>query len=300
MQGGSWEQWSTANGLPSNRIHAIIEDEDGSIWAGTIAGIVRIKEHRIANIRLAQGLPDDRIYALVPDDRGFFWISSGRGIFRVARQSLNDSADGRAAEVKCEAFDGLESVKFTDRTDQGYSGCRTLDGRIWFPNPHGVVMIDPGRHFVNRISPPVHVSQVRIDGAAIENGKSMIRPARNGRVEFFFTALSYISPKKVRVQYQLEGFDPTWVDAGPQRSVVYNNLKPGHYRFRVRACNADGVWNTAGDGIDIELPPRYYQTAWFYGLCSVAGLLALSGLYRWKVRQLRAHHQRLQGQNDRP
>jgi PAS domain S-box-containing protein len=297
VQGGSCEQWSTANGLPSNRIHAIVEDADASIWAGTIAGIVRIKEHRLANIRLAQGLPDDRIYALVPDDRGSFWISSGRGIFRVARQNLNDCADGRAAEVKCEAFDGLESVKFTDRTDQGYSGCRTLDGRIWFPNPHGVVMIDPGRYFVNRISPPVHVSQVRIDGAVIEDGKPTIRPARNGRVEFFFTALSYISPKKVRVQYQLEGFDPAWVDAGAQRSVVYNNLKPGHYRFRVKACNADGVWNTAGDGVDLELPPRYYQTAWFYSLCSVAGLLVLFGLYRWKVRQLRAHHQRLQGQN---
>jgi ligand-binding sensor domain-containing protein/C4-dicarboxylate-specific signal transduction histidine kinase len=298
VQDGSWEQWSTANGLISNRIHTIIEDEDGNIWAGSIAGIVRIKEHRLATIRMGQGLYDDRIYGLVPDDRGSFWISSGRGIFRVTRQSLNDCADGRTAQVKCEVFDGLESVKFTDRTDQGYSGCRTADGRIWFPNPHGVVMIDPGRYFVNKTPPQVHLSEVRINGAAIEGGRSAIQPAGNGRVEFYFTALSYISPEKVRVQYQLEGFDPTWMEAGAHRSVLYNNLNPGPYRFRVQACNADGVWNTAGDGIDLDLPPRYYQTAWFYSVCSMAGLLALFGIYRWKVRQLRAHHQRLQGQND--
>jgi PAS domain S-box-containing protein len=298
VQGGSWEQWSTANGLPSDRVHAIIEDEDGSIWVGTIGGLARFKEHRFVAIRLEQGLYDDRIYALVPDTRGSFWFSSGRGIFRVTRQSLNDCADGRTAKVQCETFDGLESVKFTDRTDQSPSGCRTLDGRIWFPNPHGVVMIDPNNYFINRVPPPVHLSQVRIDGAVVDGGKDLIQPTRNGRIEFFFTALSYISPKKVRVQYWLEGFDPAWVDAGAHRSVLYNNLKPGHYRFRVQACNADGIWNTTGDSVDFELPPPFYETAWFRTLLGLAAALALFGAYRLKIRQMAAWRRRLEAAND--
>jgi PAS domain S-box-containing protein len=298
VQGGAWEQWSTANGLNSNGINAIVEDEDGSIWAGSIAGLVRIKDRRSAIIRPDQGLYDDRIYALVPDARGSFWIWSGRGIFRVTRQSLNDCAEGRTKKVQCEAFDGLESVKFTDRTEQSLSGCRTLDGRIWFPNPHGVVMIDPGSYFINRIPPPVHLSQVRIDGKVLDNWKTSIRPARNGRVEFFFTALSYISPKKVRVQYQLEGFDPAWVEAGEHRSVLYNNLKPGRYHFRIQACNADGVWNTDGDAVEVELPPPFYETVWFKALVVLAAALALFGAYRWKDRQMAARHRRLLAEND--
>ena len=299
MQSGNWEQWSTANGLPSNSVYCITEDEDGGIWAGSIAGVVRIKKHRAATVGLKQGLYDDRIFALVPDHLGAFWISSGRGIFRVARESLNDCADGRTARVQCEAFDGLESVKFTDQTDQSLSGCRTLDGRIWFPNPHGVVMIDPGDYFVNRLPPPVHLSQLRINDVPLANWKTLIRPAKNGRIEFFFTALSYISPKKVRVQYQLEGFDPAWLDAGTRRSVLYNNLPPGHYHFRIQACNADGIWNTTGDSVDIELPPPFYETAWFRTLLGLAAALALFGAYRWKVRHMVMRQQRLQAENDR-
>ena len=223
---------------------------------------------------------------------------SERVAFRVARQSLNDCADGRTARVQCEAFDGLESVKFTDQADQSLSGCRTLDERIWFPNPHGVVMIDPGNYFVNRIPPPVHLSQVRINDVVIDDGKTSIRPARNGRIEFFFTALSYISPKKVRVQYQLEGFDATWVDAGTRRSVLYNNLRPGKYHFRIQACNADGSWNTDGDGVRLELPPPFYETLWFEGLAGLAAALALFGAYRWKVRHMAARQRRLQAEND--
>ena len=298
VQGGNWEQWSTANGLRSNGVYSITEDEDGGIWAGSIAGLVRIKEHRAAAIGLEQGLYDDRIYAVVADNHGFYWISSGHGIFRVSWQSLNDCADGRTARVQCEAFDGLESVKFTDQKDQSLSGCRTLDGRIWFPNPHGVVMIDPGNYFINRLPPPVHLSQVRIDDVPLADWKTLIRPAKNGRIEFFFTALSYISPKKVRVQYQLEGFDPAWVDAGARRSVLYNNLKPGHYRFEVRACNADGIWSTVGEGIGLELPPAFYETVWFRALLGLATALALLGAYRWKVRHLAARQRRLQAAND--
>jgi PAS domain S-box-containing protein len=299
VQGGSWEQWSTANGLPSDRIQSIIEDEDGSIWVGTMAGLVRLKEHRSAAIRLEQGLYDDRIYALVPDTRGSFWFSSGRGIFRATRQSLNDCADGRTAKVQCESFDGLDSVKFSDRSDQSPSGCRTLDGRVWFPNPHGVVMIDPNNYFINRVPPPVHLSQVRLDGAVVDDRTTTIRPTGNGRIEFYFTALSYISPKKVRVQYRLEEFDPAWVDAGDHRSVLYNNLKPGHYRFRIQACNADGIWNTTGDSVDIELPPPFYETAWFQAFLLLVAALALFGAYRWKVRHLAMRQRRLQAENDR-
>ena len=299
VQGAKWEQWSAESGISNAVIYVVIEDPDGSIWAGLPSGIARIKDHRIANIRMAHGLPDERTYAMVADDQGFFWVSSGRGIFRVSRQSLNDCADGRIKQVKCETFDGFESVKSSDRTDQNYSGCRTLDGRIWFPNPHGVVMIDPRNYFINRVPPQVHLTQVRVDGAVLAERKPLIRPGRNGRLEFSFAALSFISPAKVRVQYWLEGFDQGWVDAGAQRSVVFNNLKPGRYRFRVQACNADGIWNTSGDAVEIELPPPFYETLWFRTLMVLTAGFVLFGAYRWKVRHMRMRQRRLQTENDR-
>ncbi len=298
IKDGKFEHWSAAGGLSADRIHYVFEDEDGSIWIGMPTGMARIKDHRINNITVEDGLPDGRIYAFVPGSQGFFWVSSGRGIFRVSRESLNAFADGKAPRVHCDIFDGLESVKFTDRTEQGYSVAKTLDGRIWFPNPRGVVMIDPAHFFTNRIAPLVHLQKVYVDGKELKGKDSAILDAGNRRVEFFFTALSYVAPKKNHVIYQLAGFDPGWIEAGEHRSAVYSNLKPGRYVFAVKAANVDGVWNTVGASYGIALPTPFHETVWFYGLCGLATLGLLAGGYRWKVRQLHAHQQKLQAEKD--
>jgi hypothetical protein len=50
----------------------------------------------------------------------------------------------------------------------------------------------------------------------------------------------------VRFRYKLEGRDADWQDAGTRRQAFYSDLRPGQYRFRVIACNNDGVWNDEG------------------------------------------------------
>ena len=295
---GRVKHWTTAEGLSSNRVNFVFEDIDGSIWCGLPTGLVRLKHDEITLVASADGLADARIYAIVPDDLGFFWLDSGRGILRVARQSLTDFAADRSRRVACDIFDGLESVKFTDRTDQGFCGCKTLDGRIWFPSPAGVVMVDPAHYFTNRVRPRVYIEGVRTQGRVLPKGQSAVFQVGERSVEFFFSALSFIAPAKVNVRYRLEGFDAAWVDAGLNRSVTYNNLRSGRYTFRVQAANADGVWNTVGDRFSLELPPSYYERPWFYALCGGALALAVFGGYRWKLRHLRRRQQKLQAAND--
>jgi hypothetical protein len=93
-------------------------------------------------------------------------------------------------------------------------------------------------------------------------------------LEFTFDALSFIASSKMRFRYRLEGYDADWVEAGDRRQAFYTNLKPGKYRFHVIAANADGVWNTAGDQLSLELRPRFSQTPWFY-LLARAWMLAV-------------------------
>ncbi len=298
IQDGGYRQWTTQDGLSGNIVHYLLEDEDGTMWAGLSTGLARIKNGKPTNIRSQQGLHDDRIYAIVPDNHGNFWINSGHGLFRVTRQSLNDCADGKSTRVDCETFEGLESVKFADRFDQENSGCKTLDGRIWFPNPHGVVLIDPEHLSTNCVAPPVHIQLIGAADRESAGQHTTLLRTGDRNLEFSFTALSYISPKKVRVRYQLQGFDPDWIEAGQHRSVRYNNLKPGEYKFQVQACNADGVWNTTGDEISLILPPTFFQTGWFDALCALAGLLLLIAAYRWKVRHMEIREAKLQAQND--
>ncbi len=281
---GTVRHWSASTGLSGDNVQWICEDTDGSIWVGLGSGIARIKGGELKNITPADGLADNWIYAMVPDDYGSFWFDSGRGIFRASRQSLNEVADGKSARVQCELFDGLESVKATGRTDQENSGCKTRDGRIWFPCPWGVVMIDPKHIPTNAVPPPVHISRVLVNGREFNPAADLDVPPGKGEMEIDFTALTFLAPNNARFKCQLVGWDNDWQSLGHRRTALYTNLKPGNYSFRVIAANADGVWNLTGATLNLKLRPFFYQTAWFYWLCAALTFAGGATIYRWRVR----------------
>ncbi len=292
---GTVRHWSASNGLSGDNVQWICEDIDGSIWVGLASGIARIKEGELKNITPADGLADNWIYTIIPDDYGSFWFNSGRGIFRASRQNLNAVADGKTARVQCELFDGLESVKATGRTDQENSGCKTRDGRIWFPCPWGVVMIDPAHIPTNDVPPPVHISRIVVNGQEYSPAAAVEVPPGKGEMEIDFTALTFVAPNNAQFKCQLVGWDNDWQSTGHRRTVLYTNLKPGHYSFRVIAANADGVWNQSGTTLAIQLRPFFYQTAWFDWLCAGLTFAVVAAIYQWRVRRTelkqRAAHQ---------
>jgi PAS domain S-box-containing protein len=298
VKDGAYQQWSVAEGqvVP---VHWICEDNEGVVWGGTLKGIVRLKDNRISIIDRQHGLFDDNIYSVIPDDLGNLWVDSNRGIFSVSRQSVNDFADGKTARVQCTVFDGMDSVKLSDKTTQERVACKTSDGRIWFPSANGVVMIDPAHIPTNQVAPQVHIDLVKADGREVARGEAVTVPPGKGELEFHFDASTYIAPQKARFRYQLQGYDNDWVDAGNRRMAFYTNLKPGAYTFQVIAANADGVWNRSGDSMNIQLLPHYYQTDWFYLLCGGLACGALAGLYAGRFRHLMHKQRTLQQARDR-
>jgi len=248
-------------------------------------------------ISQADGLSDNRIFAVVPDDVGHVWLDSAIGLQRIPRQSVDDFADGISKRVDCETFGGKESIKFVDRDDQAFVGCKTTDGHIWFPNPHGLIMVDPENYFRNRVQPAVSIEKAII--ADRDFADPLISKARtqNGSVEFFFSAHELIAPKKIRVRYQLEHFDEQWIEAGDNRSVTYQHLSPGTFIFHVQAANEDSVWNTEGDSFSLDLLPPFYRRLWFYGLIGISVPLGVFRLYSRKERQAQARQKELQFQN---
>ena len=99
--------------------------------------------------------------------------------------------------------------------------------------------------------------------------------------------MSLLDPSRITFRYILEGFEKEWTDAATRREAFYTNLSPGTYRFRVTACNADGVCNESGSSVDFALAPYYYQKSWFLPVCAI-GLAGMAGLaHRLRVRRLR-------------
>ena len=298
IKDGAVEHWSVDEGLSDFDVLWVSADNDGTIWAGLRTGFARIRGKQIRNLNQNDGLADNFIRAIVPDNHGNLWMQSSRGFLWVSRRNVNDFADGKTNRVDCAIYDGLESVKSIETLDAECDGCKTRDGRIWFPTPLGVVMIDPEHMPTDLVPPLVHINQVRVNGTVqTDPNASSARPGR-GELVIQYTALSYIAPQKVQFRYQLQGYDPDWIDGGNRRSVFYANLKPKHYTFVVQACNADGVWSKNDDRFEINLPPHYYQTVWFGLVASLVGMAAIFGGYVWRVRWMIQRQRDLQRDNE--
>jgi signal transduction histidine kinase len=147
-------------------------------------------------------------------------------------------------------------------------------------------MVDPGQP-PNSPPPPVHIEEVIADHKTYESQDKVAVPRLRGELEINYTALSFKIPQRVHFRYKLEGHDDDWQDVGTRRQAFYNDLPPRKYRFRVIACNSDGVWNEVGASLDFSILPAWYQTASFRALCAAAFVLLLWAAYLLRVRQLR-------------
>ena len=147
-------------------------------------------------------------------------------------------------------------------------------------------MIDPEKIKLNDQPPPVAIEQIRVDDESISPAQTIELSPGKSRLDFYYTALSFVAPEKVRFKYKLEGFDSDWVDGGTRRIAYYTNLRPGRYKFRVIASNNDGLWSPTGAAFDLYLKPHYYQTYWFYAFCALILAVLVWQLYRFRLKRV--------------
>jgi signal transduction histidine kinase len=172
-------------------------------------------------------------------------------------------------------------MSFTNST-----AVETSDGRLWFATDNGLAWIDPAHFVRNGVPPPVSILSIGNEKGRQPMSSAIKFAAGTHTVELEYTALSLSIPERVEFRFKLEEVDKDWQDVGTRRQAFYTSLGPGHYRFRVIACNNDGVWNEAGASLDFSIAPAWYQTNWFRILCVVFGVFVLAVLHRLRVRQI--------------
>jgi signal transduction histidine kinase/CheY-like chemotaxis protein/ligand-binding sensor domain-containing protein len=267
-------------------VTSIIESKDGFIWIATKAGLTRYKDGKYINCTLENGLPTQDLAQILEDDDGNLWVSTtSLGVLKVSKQEFNDFAEGKLKSINPKIYTTRNGLSANNCYQ--FAGIKSSDGRIWYGTIKGVVVVDPNNIFKNSVIPPVYIEEIVADNKHIDLKGIVEIPAGRGQIEIHYTGLSYLLPERVKFKYKLEGFDDSWTDAGTRRVAYYTNLKPGNYQFRVIACNNDGLWNDKGATLSFHLNPHFYQTNWFYALCSLAFVILIVFIYRFRVRQLR-------------
>lgn len=286
---GVFTSFTIADGLASNQIRSLYEDADGVLWIGSYdGGLTRFKDGKFTRYTSNDGLFNDGVFQILEDASGNFWMSCNRGIYRVAKQQLNDFADGKINRIESIAYDKSDGLLETEcNGGQQPAGIKARDGRLWFPTQGGVAVIDPEKIKANPFAPPVVIETVKIDNEPLENKQTSVEiaPGKNN-LEIAYTGLSFVKPEFVKFRYKLAGLDKDWVEAGNRRTAYYSYLPPGNYDFQVIAANSDGVWNTEGATIKIIVQPPFYRAVWFWILSlGIIGGAAFA-FYRRRVSKL--------------
>lgn len=285
---GTFRNFTTRDGLSSNVVTALYQDREGTLWIGTNdGGLNRMRGGRIVQIVSAQ-LPE-RVLGILEDDSGHLWLSSNSGVFRVSLSGLNRMAEGgSAAEV--ERFGVADGMRISECSSGGHpAALRMKDGTLWFATLKGIARVDPEHMPVNHVAPQVVIERVSVDDVPADTVTALKVGPGHSHYEFDYAGLSFVAPQKVEYRYELEGFDPGWVDAGTRRTAYYTNLPHGRYTFRVMARNNDGVWSRSAATAEMTIEPQYYQTLWFR-LLLVLALVGL-GYAAWRRRLLRVERE---------
>jgi len=289
---------------------------DGSLWIGYAGGgLGLIKDGHYTKINSRQGLFDDHISQIISDDRGWLWFGSDHGIFRIRQQELEDLARKRISQVVSVHYgpsEGLPGLQANFGESPGVM--RDRDGRLWMPMRTALVIINPGFLREDLKPPTALLKQIAVDdqimaqyggvvplGKVADTSRSSIAlrlPPDHRHLEFVFTALSFNSPENIRFQYQLQGFDNGWVDAGLERRASYSRLAAGTYQFLVRACNSEGVWSAPSTGLSFVVTPFFWQNWWFWLAALLAFTSGVVAVVRFiSLRQLRFKVQALERQS---
>ena len=285
------------DGLSDDSVVSVARDDDGALWFGTYHGLTRYKDGKYKVATTKQGLFNDTLYAALFGNDDRLYMPTNMGISSISREDFEAYARGVKTQLSPEVFGKADGMKIAECNGGSPAAVRGKDGKLWFANGAGAVMLDPSAIKKNPVPPPVLIESMEVDhkDLPLRLLRDRVELAPGARdFEFRYTALSFAEPERVRFKYKLEGFDKDWVDAGARRTAYYTNLSHGDYRFRVIAANNDGVWNEAGAELALRLAPHFYETVPFYVGVGAFALLLGGAIFRLRVAQLRAHARELE------
>lgn len=262
------------NSIIDNSIRVITEDENGFMWIGTSGGLCKLDKstEKFTNYTTTQGLANNTVYGILIDDYNNPWVSTNGGI------SLYNVYDDRF--INLNITDGLQSNEFN-----GEAYLKTKNGEFFFGGINGMNSFYPKDIDQKCISFKVMFDKFSVNGVRVEeiNDKKFRYDENNIGIQVFLP--EYKNSKNIRYYYKLEGADEEWrVMEGTE--VMFSNLAPGNYTFRVKAIDSKGRLNEEN-----SLKFRIGNVPWLSFpaiICYIVAIIFLVRRQKIKVKELDA------------
>ena len=292
-RGGTFSTFQN-EALPADlMVSYFYEDSESVLWIGTKGnGLIRLdKENKVVIFTTMSGLSSNIIYQVFEDKNGNLWMSSDKGVFKVSKSSLNDLAAGIVPRVDAVLYGRNDGMKSAECSRWGqYSSIQTADGKLLFGTTRGISVIDPINMTINKIPPTAQIDRVVVDNRAIRMDEEKYIFSSLDYIQFYFSASTLISPRRIMFKYRLENYEDRWVyvKASQIKMAHFRKLNPGSYTFRVMAANSDGIWDEKGTSFTFHYTPGVTRSP-IFKIAVVLLILCLAVLLFIGVKKYRGY-----------
>jgi len=283
LDGEQFTNYTVENGLPNNACNDITVDKYGAVWVGTDYGLCKITENDGKPVfkiyTTADGLASNLIQMVHADQSDRLWVGYLGGL-----NTIDLRTDSIVNYTEVDGFRALDIYYGAAATD--------IQGNVWFGTVEGLVKYDPQADYIRSTPPRTYITDIsltdRSDIAAFADSISMqtglpvnlTLPYHLNDIRIDWIGIHYTIPSKNKYRFILEEYDKTWYEASVETSRVYR-LPPGHYTFKVAACNNDGVWNPNPVEFSFTIRPPW----WANPLAYIAYMLLLATLIYFYIRR---------------
>ena len=113
-------EYNTSNGLPSDIVYGVVQDEKGYIWIATDNGIVKFNGSTFKKFQLNEGLPSNDIFGIAVDSKNRIWVTGYyNGLYYIENDKVRKVKG--AEKINCLEFtyeyEGKEYFKPFNGTD---------------------------------------------------------------------------------------------------------------------------------------------------------------------------------------
>ena len=223
QQGVVRKNFTQKDGLPSNQIYRIQEDQYSRLWLSTGHGLSMFDP---AREKFKNYITDDGIQGI--------------------KFNYGASCRSNSGEIFFGGQNGITSF---------YPDQLVENDRI------PPIVITEFRIFNKHVPVGVKFDKEIILEKCISETNEIVVRYDQAVLTFEYAALSYANSTRNEYAHMLEGFETDWNYVGSTRSATYTNLDPGNYLLRVKGSNNDGVWNETS--LRIVVTPPFSKTIFF-------------------------------------
>jgi ligand-binding sensor domain-containing protein/anti-sigma regulatory factor (Ser/Thr protein kinase) len=276
----AYRQKVNSNFSTLNRCSAIEIIAKDSIWVGNMSGLSCFipSQDKFINYDAANGLKSTYIYSIVKDKANNIWARGNADVFCFnthTHKLISTKLDPRS-----DVFSYIQRLSIDgDHLLLGHEAGFTIFNTPDFTKP---IIAKP---LLKILSYKGKAGSFFLESDS--NINSITFKYYENQIGFDFAAIEYNYPEEIEYWYRLEGLEKDFINGAGNRTVAYNNLPHGKYRFAVYALSKHSNIKSTVAFFAFTIKPAFWQRWWFWPLIGLLFVLGVVYVARKRVAAIR-------------